>query len=129
MLGALELEAWQQLVLDGLPGMSGAQLDWIDEVAGGWAFYVQMAATIVLQENDLNEAGREFRFHAEDRFRELWKDLKPEEQRSIRDLVQAGTAIGGGMGDRLFRYGVLRQDGRLFSSMFEEWIQENGGGI
>ena len=129
MLGALELADWQQLVFDRLPGVSSEQLNWIDEVAGGWAFYVQMAATIVLQENDLNEAEREFRFQADDRFRELWKDLKPEEQRSIRDLVQAGTAIGDGMGDRLLRYGVLRQDGRLFSSMFGEWIRENGGAV
>ena len=34
-----------------------------------------------------------------------------------------------GVGDRLLSYGVLRQDGQFFSSMFEEWIWEHGDEI
>ncbi len=104
-------------------------------MAGGWAFYVQMAAEIIWQDGDLGEAGREFRLQTDDRFRALWKDLK-QEQSALRSLVLTGKAIDitKGMGDglrptkghRLLRYGVLRKDGRLFSSVFGEWIRENG---
>jgi hypothetical protein len=130
MLGALEDAEWRQLVRDGMPGIDAATLSWIDDVAGGWAFYVQMAAAIVWQDGDLDEAGREFQFQTDDRFRALWKDLK-QEQGALRTLAQTGKAIDitKGMGDRLLRYGVLRKDGRLFSSVFGEWIRENGSAV
>lgn len=131
MLGALEDLEWRLLVQDGLPRIDDTALSWIDDVAGGWAFYVQMAAEIIWKEGDLNEAGREFRYQTDDRFRALWKDLKPKEQGAVRMLVQTGNAIDidKGMGDRLLRYGVLRKDGQLFSSVFGEWILENGGAV
>jgi hypothetical protein len=33
------------------------------------------------------------------------------------------------MGDRLYRYRVVRKAGRLFSDAFEDWIRESGGAI
>ncbi len=134
MLGALATEDWRQLVRDGMPGIDDAALAWIDRMAGGWALYVQMAAAMVWQFGDLGEADREFRFQAEDRFRELWKDLGPE-QSVLRTLVQTGKPIDArtGMGDRLCRYGVVKADGSLFSSAFGDWIRgwmrESGGAV
>ncbi|NJM47162.1 MAG: helix-turn-helix domain-containing protein [Alkalinema sp. RU_4_3] len=130
MLGALEPEDWRGLVTDGLAGIDGKALGWIDRMSGGWAYYVQMAAAMVWQYGDLGEAEREFRYQAEDRFRELWKDLGAE-QGALRGLVLNGKAIDPrtGLGDRLFRYGVLRSDGRFFSEAFGDWIRENGGAV
>jgi transcriptional regulator with XRE-family HTH domain len=127
MLGALEAGDWVELVMVGLPKIDDAALNWIDDMAGGWAFYVQMAAAMVWQFGDLGEAEREFRFQAEDRFRELWRDLGAE-QSVLRTLVQTGRPIDTtkGMGDRLLRYGVVRSDGWLFSEGFGDWIRENG---
>ncbi len=131
MLGALEDADWRALVRDGLPEIDDAALSWIDDVAGGWAYYVQMAAEIIWKDSNLNQADREFRYQTHDRFRALWKDLEPKEQSVLRTLVQTGNTIDvqKGMGDRLFRYGVLRKDGRLFSSVFGEWIRENRGAV
>jgi transcriptional regulator with XRE-family HTH domain len=130
MLGALATEDWRQLVRDGLPGIDDAALAWIDRMAGGWALYVQMAAAMVWQFGDLEEAEREFRFQADDRFRELWKDLGAE-QSVLRTLVQTGRPIDPtkGLGDRLVRYGVVRSDGQSFSEAFGDWIRESGGAV
>jgi hypothetical protein len=130
MLGALGGEEWGQLVRDGLPGIDAAGLAWIDRMADGWPFYVQMAAAMVWQFGDLEMAEREFRFQAEDRFRELWRDLGAE-QTVLRALAQMGKPIDvkKGLGDRLCRYGVVRQDGRLFSEAFGDWIREDGGAV
>jgi hypothetical protein len=91
---------------------------------------VQMAAAMLWQFGDLGEAEREFRFQAEDRFRELWRDLEGERS-VLRSLVLTGIPIETqrGMGDRLVRSGVLRGDGRLFSEAFGDWIRENGGAV
>jgi hypothetical protein len=40
-----------------------------------------------------------------------------------------GVERGRGMRDRLLRYGLVRSDGRLFSSAFGEWIEENEGTV
>jgi predicted nuclease of predicted toxin-antitoxin system len=130
MLGSLASADWRQLVKDGLPGIDRAELDWIDRLAGGWALYVQMAAAMVWQFGGLAEAEREFRFQADDRFRELWKDLGAE-QSVLRTLVQTGRPIDPtkGLGDRLCRYGVVRSDGQLFSEAFGDWIRESGGAV
>jgi hypothetical protein len=43
--------------------------------------------------------------------------------------VLRSLEAGGAIGERLVRYGLVRSNGRLFSSAFGDWIKENGGAI
>ena len=128
LVGSLETEVWRSLVREGLPLVTEQELEWVDRVSGGMAFYVQMAASMLFQYGDLEEADREFWFQAEDRFTELWRDLNGRERSTLKFAMgSGGVEAGRGMRDRLLRYGLIRGDGRLFSSAFGEWIRENGG--
>ncbi len=122
VLGPLAGADWQRLVREGLPRAGAAELDWVDDLAGGMPFYVQMAAAMLwLYEGDVDKARREFAFQAEPRFRELDRGLTAAEQQAVR--TRKGLSLA--MIDRLERYGVLREDGRLFSSAFTEWLRQN----
>ncbi len=130
VVGALETEVWQQLVLEGLPQVTEGDMAWVDGVSGGMAFYVQMAATMLWLHGDRAEAEGEFWFQAEERFGELWESLSGAERAALRFVVgMGGVDMGRGMRDRLARYGLVRSDGGLFSSVFGDWIKENGGAI
>lgn len=122
VLGPLAVADWQRLVREGWPQVGTAELDWVDDLAGGMPFYVQMAAGLLwLYEGDFDKARREFAFQAESRFRELDRGLTAAEQQAIR----TGKGLSSAMIDRLERYGVLREDGRLFSSAFTVWLRQN----
>ncbi len=138
VLGSLEAEVWRSLVREGLPLVTEQELEWVDSVSGGMAFYVQMAASMLFQYGDLEEADREFWFQAEDRFEELWGSLKGPERSALKFAMGlGGVDAGRALRDRLVRYGLIRfpfrevlpTDGRLFSSAFGEWIRENGGAV
>ena len=120
ILGALEPEAWRQLVRDGFEPekVSESTLQWIDALAGGFPYYVQMAATLLWQWGDEQKATQEFRFQAKPRFEELWRGLSAPEQAAIRGLVMANRSPQGGMLDNLQRKGLLKPTGELFSSVF-----------
>ncbi|MGA1132917.1 MAG: hypothetical protein ACO31I_11735, partial [Prochlorotrichaceae cyanobacterium] len=121
ILGALEPEAWQQLVQDGFgASVESATLDWIDTLAGGFPYYVQMAAALLWQWGDYEKAAQEFRFQAKPRFRELWQGLSALEQAAIRGLVMENRSLQGGMLDHLQRKGLVRSSGALFSSILGE---------
>ena len=116
--------------------MTEQELEWVDRVSGGMAFYVQMAASMLFQYGDLEEADQEFWFQAEDRFMKLWRDLTGPERSALKFAMGlGGVEAGRGLRDRLVRYGLIRfpfrealpTDGRLFSPAFGEWIRENGG--
>jgi Trypsin-like peptidase domain len=120
ILGALEDDAWQCLVRD---GMANADLNWIDDLAGGLPFYVKMAAAMLWQYDDLQEAKNEFIFQATPRFIELWDDLTPPERVVVKTVVSGRSIETNSLTDTLKRYGVLRSGDRLFSSAFAEFVR------
>ncbi|MFZ9740071.1 MAG: hypothetical protein ACO3EZ_18960, partial [Prochlorotrichaceae cyanobacterium] len=122
ILGALEPEAWRQLVQDGFEPekVSESTWQWLDALAGGFPYYVQMAATLLWQWGDYEKAAQEFRFQAKPRFEELWRGLSAPEQAAIRGLVMEKRSIQGGMLDHLQRKGLVRSSGELFSSILVE---------
>jgi hypothetical protein len=133
ILGALEEEAWRSLVQDGFSKggdvvreQSLAPLQWIDDLAGGLPFYTQMAAAILWQHSDVEQARVEFIFQATPRFREVWRNLTELEQHTLRYAagVAGLTAPTSSIVGTLQRYGLLRSDGRLFSTAFAEFIRD-----
>lgn len=129
ILGALEAEAWHRLVLDGFSDL-GAQglslLPWVDELAGGLPFYTEMAAALLWQHNNLEEAKVEFILQATPRFQELWRDLTPKERQALRHAAGISGLAAPSLAiiNILQRHGLLRLDGRLFSSAFAEFVME-----
>jgi hypothetical protein len=124
VLGAMEEPEWQGLIREQWQ-VSLEELGWVDGLAGGLPYYVQLAASALWDADMDREQARDwFRQEAVGRFVRLWRDLEEGERGVLRSL-EAGGAIG----DRLLRYGLVRSDGRLFSSAFGDWIKENGGAI
>ncbi|BAY74108.1 trypsin-like protein serine protease typically periplasmic containing C-terminal PDZ domain-like protein [Nostoc linckia NIES-25] len=124
ILGALDEEAWQSIIQKGfLP--NSAVLQWVDELAGGLPYYVQMAGAMLWQNRNQEIAKNEFNFQAKPRFEELWKDLTEVERLALR------YELGGGnlpirdraIVDKLQRHGLLRKNGGLFSSVFAEFVK------
>jgi hypothetical protein len=116
ILGALESEAWQKLVRDGFEGVQVdvVTLNWIDDLAGGWPFYVQMAAALLWQEGNRTLAEKAFALQAEQRLRELWKSLSQVDQ----SVVQQSGGEDITVIKKLQRYGIIRANGKLFSKEF-----------
>lgn len=132
ILGALEEDAWRSLVLDGFKegnnlGMQGlVSLQWIDEIAGGLPYYTQMAAALLWQHGELEQAEAEFIFQATPRFQELWEDLTVQEQHALRHFAGiSGLSYPSlAISKNLQRHGLLRLDNRLFGSAFTEFVRE-----
>ena len=130
ILGALEEDAWHSLVENRFRGHVGTQgvapLSWIDDLAGGLPFYVQMAAAILWQYGDPEPARKEYIFQATPRFKELWDDLTEAERHALGYAagVSGLATPNSAMIDLLQRHGLLRQDVCLFSSAFAEFIQD-----
>jgi hypothetical protein len=118
--------AGQPPFLRGAGGISEAELAWIDDLAGGLPFYTQMAAALLWQHGDREQARTEFIFQATPRFRELWDDLTALERHALRDAagVSGLAAPNSAITDTLQRHGLLRSDGCLFSSAFAEFVRE-----
>jgi transcriptional regulator with XRE-family HTH domain len=124
ILGVLDLEAWQQLVRDGFAcsQIDEVTLEWIDDLAGGWPLYVQMAAALFLQERDQNWAETEWKMQVEHRFRELWQNLSEAEQGTLQHLGDQNCNRT--LRRKLQRYGIIRENGKLFSREFVALGQE-----
>ncbi|MCG6134343.1 MAG: serine protease [Nostoc sp. LLA-1] len=124
ILGALEEEAWQSIISKGFTPNSGLW-EWVDELAGGLPYYVQMAGAMLWQKENQEKAKEEFNFQSRPRFQELWKDLTEVERLTLRyqlgesNLPSPDFAIV----DSLQRHGLLRKDGHLFSSVFAEFVK------
>jgi hypothetical protein len=116
ILGALEQGDWKKLVQDGFAGseVDIMTLDWIDKLAGGWPFYVQMAAALLWQMEDPVLAETAFKMQAEQRLRELWQNLSEIEQGLVQQLGDAEPTLL----EKLQRYGIIHVDGRLFNDEF-----------
>jgi len=124
VLGTFEIDAWHQLVQDGGVGVSAAELELIDDLAGGLPFYVQMAAALLWQYGDFKEVQQEFCQQATPRFCELWHDLTASEQQILKNAAnrQVNSGQSNPIVATLQRHGLLRADGRLFSSALTEFI-------
>lgn len=124
ILGALEAEAWQGIIQKGFSPDTGI-LKWVDELAGGLPYYVQMTGAMLWQDENQEVAKNEFIFQSQPRFEELWRDLTEVERLALRyelggrNLPSPDRAIV----DRLKRHGLLRKNGGLFSSVFAEFVK------
>jgi transcriptional regulator with XRE-family HTH domain len=123
VLGAMEPEEWQELVQDGFGQQNTpAIVSRIDDLSGGLPYYVQLAASALWESNGDGKLARVlFDREAGERFRILWGDLEEKERATLLS--------GEGVSLRLKDYGLVRSNGRLFSSAFGDWIKENGGAI
>jgi len=127
VLGALEEQAWQQLVREGFGNVSVSKqsLAWLDTMTGGLPFYVQMAASLLWQYRNLEEAEREFCFQATARFEELYQNLNEAESTAVRYAagIPGLAAPNAAMMNRLQRNGVFRSEGELFSKAFVDYVR------
>jgi len=125
VLGTFEIDAWHQLVQDGVVDVSAAEIELIDDLAGGLPFYVQMAAALLWQYGDFKEVQQEFCKQATPRFRELWHDLTVSEQQILKNAAnhQVNSGQSNPIVATLQLHGLLRADGRLFSSALTEFIR------
>ena len=128
ILGALETNAWQQLIIDGFNtkdfSLPNESIQWIEKISGGLPYYVQMAGAMLWQHEDIAKAEQEFKFQAKPRFQELWDDLTLPEKQALRyhlgksNLPPPPKSII----SNLKRHGLLTETDRIFSSAFMEFI-------
>jgi hypothetical protein len=123
-LGAFLPNEWRELVRVGFKAcgvvVTNADLEVIDALSGGLPFYVQMAAALLWRHRDHKQTSAAFGIQFSEQFLELWRHLTLPEQRALR--YASGTAgverPEQGTVDVLTRHGLLRPDGRVFSSAF-----------
>jgi hypothetical protein len=129
-LGAMPREEWSALVRRGFERarieLAEGDLRLIDEIAGGWPHYVQLAATLLWQHRSHAVVNREFRLHARERFVELWSHLSPAEQSVLRRESGLSSAMvtSREAHQDLVRMGVIRASGGVFSTAFAGFIRE-----
>jgi hypothetical protein len=129
-IGPMPNTEWQGLVQKDFADVSPELLAWIDSIAGGLPYYVQLAAaSIWASGGDLEIARKTFIAQGEEQFQILWRDF--ERERSALSFVAGfgGVEPNPSMTNRLLRYGLLRRDGELFSSAFSEWIRDYAGAV
>ena len=128
VLGALEREAWEEGVRAGFQGtIEQKELNWIEDMAGGLPFYVQMAASMLWQYEDINSSQKAMREQVKPHFQYLWDNLSSEERSALKfvvgysDVEQPSLQILA----HLERHGLLKQSGkRVFSRLFEDFLQQ-----
>ncbi|PDV97149.1 AAA family ATPase [Candidatus Chloroploca asiatica] len=95
----------------------------VAELAGGWPFYIQLAASLLWELNDHAAVRREFACQARPHFERLWKYLHPTEQAALRAIVSGGSAPGTALQTELAEQCLLSEDGQIFSRVFAEFIR------
>lgn len=129
-LGAMPREEWNLLVRQGFErakaDITSADIELIDELAGGLPFYVQMAAMLLWQHRNHDTVRREFQFQTRERFMELWSGLSTMEQRALRHQGGASREIDVSreVQQDLERFGLIRPSGGLFSAAFAAFVRE-----
>lgn len=129
ILGSLDDDPWRDLVRDGFASTGAAEalspesFAWIEDIAGGFPYYVKMAAAMLWQYRDFDRARAEFVFQANPRFRELWNDLTAAEREILKSIAHGNSVELNPVVDNLRRYGLLRSPDRLFSSAFAEFVK------
>lgn len=121
VLGSLEEQEWRRLIQEGFEKkVSEEWMQWVDRVAGGVPFYVQIAGAMLWQYQDLRAAQENFAEQCQNYFPQLWRGLTRQEQVAMR----GERAVQDGVGRKLEQRGLLRQDGRMFSEMFAVFVRE-----
>jgi len=129
-LGAMPREEWILLVRQGFQrthvDVTNADIDLIDDLAGGLPYYVQMAAMLLWHHRNHDTVRREFQFQTRERFMELWGGLSAMEQRALRHRSGAsrGIDISRETMQDLERFGLIRPSGGLFSTSFAAFVRE-----
>jgi len=126
-LGALALSEWQALIYDCFSRVNmtidDAELHFIDEVSGGFPFYVQLAASLIWRYKDLSRVREEYLVQVEPRFVALWNELSTLERQVLRQSVNLESHTNSGVRYMLQRRGILRSNGKPFSSTFTEFMR------
>jgi len=129
-LGAMPRAEWTSLVRQGFQraqvDIANADIELIDELAGGLPYYVQMAALLLWQHRSHDIVRRDFQLQTWERFTELWGGLSAMEQRALRH--QSGASLGIDVSrevtQSLVRFGLIRSSGGVFSSAFGAFVRE-----
>jgi predicted phosphodiesterase len=128
-LGPLVEEEWTQLVYEGFARtgkrVAGPEFEWLDDLSGGHPFYVQMAASLLWQHGDPDRAHAAFEQQSSPHLISLWNALRSNERSALKYAVGArGAKWPIDATTRLLKdYGLLRPDGRLFSSVFASVVR------
>jgi len=131
ILGSLESDEWQRLVYNGFIesniDIDGSEIELIDEVAGGLPFYTQLAATLIWRHKDSSRFREEFRIQVEPHFRVLWIELTETERQVLLQAanLESPTNSLTSVKERMQLYGLLRSNGKPFSSVFVEFMQSH----
>lgn len=95
----------------------------VAELAGGWPFYVQLAATLLWELSDHTAVRQEFAAQARPHVERLWKYLHPTDQAALRAIVGGGSPPGNAEQTRLITQCLLREDGQPFSPVFAAYVR------
>ncbi len=125
-LGLLSADEWPALVTQNMAA-SAADLDFMDEVAGGHPFFTHMAAGYLWEAQaigviDYDRLRQELWFQFQPHLQHLWRKLTPAEQTFLRQLTASPAPNLDPLRlAALERRGLVRQ-GRLFSRLLVEMI-------
>jgi hypothetical protein len=131
ILGSLESDEWQRLVYNGFIesniDIDDSEIELIDQVAGGLPFYTQLAATLIWRHKDPLKIREEFRIQVEPHFRVLWIELTETERQVLLQAanLESSTNPLTIVKERMQLYGLLRSNGKPFSSVFVEFMQSH----
>ncbi len=129
-LGALTPDEWHALVEQGFAStgvtVSAADLALLDDLAGGLPFYTQLAAQLLWRHGDHTSTRAEFVREAVRHLPTLWGKLYLQERRALQHAAGLPNlaAPDANLCKKLQRHGLLRADGRLFSSALAAWVRE-----
>ncbi len=130
--GTFAPHEWQTLVSQGFASDNGAVRDplspahlvLIDELAGGLPHFVQLAASLLWQHGDQTETRAAFVQQARPFFGHMWRNLRKNEQATLRAIVDGHSTPDPAIVQELQQYGVVRDDGRVFSSAFADFVRQ-----
>lgn len=128
-LGALERYEWHLLVRNGFAKgrihVQESDLMLLDDLAGGLPMYVQLAAALLWEYQDHQQTADYFAAQTQPMMQALWETVSDDYRHALR--FAAGieqTPPDEDVQQYLHRIGMLRNDGRLWSTIFERLIHE-----
>jgi hypothetical protein len=125
-LGLLTPDEWQALVKNNMD-VDAPALEFLDQVAGGHPFFVQMAAGHLWDvrakgEVDYDQLRQELWFQFQPHLQYLWRKLSPDEQAVLTKIATSDSAdVDPIRIAALERRGIVRQR-QPFSRLFSEMI-------
>lgn len=128
-LGTFALDEWKSLIYNSFSSVNmvirDAEFHFIDEVAGGFPFYTQLAASLIWRYKDLSRVREEYLIQVEPHFKALWNELTELEHQTLRHSANIGdyAKVRDYQISLLQRRGLLRPNGKPFSSTFIEFMR------